>query len=55
MVDWVWNVGAMSPDLAQNSTAIDLRYTDTSYFRINERYWMESKRSKNSFCRPKKI
>ena len=55
MVDWVWNVGAMSPDLAMNSTAIDLRYTLTSFCRINPRYWMESKkRSKNSFCRPKR-
>ena len=53
MVDWVWNVGAMSPDLAMNSTAIDLRYTLT-FCRIT-RYWMESKkRSKNSFCRPKR-
>ena len=41
MVDWVWNVGAMSPDLAMNSTAIDLRYTLTSFCRINPRYWME--------------
>ena len=32
MVDWVWNVGAMSPDLASmNSTAIDLRYTLTFF------------------------
>ena len=55
MVDWVWNVGALSPDLAMNSTAIDLRYTLTSFCRINPRYWMESKkRSKNSFCRPKR-
>ena len=55
MVDWVWNVVALSPDLAMNSTAIDLRYTLTSFCRINPRYWMESKkRSKNSFCRPKR-
>ena len=55
MVDWVWNVGPLSPDLAMNSTAIDLRYTLTSFCRINPRYWMESKkRSKNSFCRPKR-
>lgn len=56
MIDWVWAKGALSPDVALNSTAVDLKYTDTSYFRINEKYWINNKgRSKNSFCRPKKV
>ena len=55
ILDWVWNKGAMSPDLAMNRTAVDLQYTLTSFCRINPRYWMENKkRSKNSFCRPKR-
>ena len=55
MIDWVWNKGAMSPDLAMNRTAVDLQYTLTSFCRINPRFWMENKkRSKNSFCRPKR-
>ena len=55
MIDWVWNKGAMSPDLAMTRTAVDLQYTLTSFCRINPRFWMENKkRSKNSFCRPKR-
>ena len=55
MIDYVWAKGALSPDVALNSVAVNLKYTDTSYFRINEKYWVNRKsRSKNSFCRPKK-
>ena len=55
MIDYVWAKGALSPDVALNSTAVNLKYTDTSYFRINEKYWINRKRrSSNSFCRPKK-
>ena len=55
MIDYVWAKGALSPDVALNSVAVNLKYTDTSYFRINEKYWINHKqRSANSFCRPKK-
>jgi hypothetical protein len=55
MIDYVWAKGALSPDVALNSLAVNLKYTDTSYFRINEKYWINRKgRSANSFCRPKK-
>ena len=53
MVDWVWNVGAMSPDLAMNSTAIDLRYTLT-FCRINPDIgWKVRKEVKIVFVDPR--
>ena len=53
LIDWVWAAGALSPDVAMNSISCSLTYSNTSYCRINPKFW-DSKRMKGtrSFCRP---
>ena len=53
LIDWVWAHGVLSADVVINSVACKLSYSDTSYFRINQKYW-NSKRMKGnqSFTRP---
>lgn len=51
--DFVWAAGALAPDVVMNSVSCQLTYTETSYCRINPKFW-DSQRMKaiNSFCRP---
>jgi len=53
LVDFVWSAGALAPDVIINSVSCLLTYTETSYCRINPRFWNSQRmKAKNSFCRP---
>ena len=53
LVDFVWAVGALAPDIIINSVSCDLTYSATSYCRINPKFWDQQRmKAKNSFCRP---
>jgi GR25 family glycosyltransferase involved in LPS biosynthesis len=53
LVDFVWSAGALAPDVIINSISCLLTYSETSYCRINPRFWNPSRmKAKNSFCRP---
>lgn len=53
LVDFVWAVGALAPDIIINSVSCDLSYSTTSYCRINPKFWDQQRmKAKNSFCRP---
>ena len=53
LVDWVWAAGVLAADVSINSISCLLTYTDTSYCRINPRYWNAQRmKGTNSFTRP---
>lgn len=53
LIDWLWAHGVLSADVVINSVACKLSYSDTSYFRINPKYWnSERMKGKKSFTRP---
>lgn len=53
LLDWVWASGALSPDVVINSISCSLTYSNTSYCRINPKYWNSTKmKGTYSFCRP---
>lgn len=55
LIDWLWAHGVLSADVVINSVACELSYTDTSYFRINPKYWNSTRmKGKKSFTRPSK-
>jgi len=53
LIDFVWAMGVLSADVVINSVSCELTYSDTSYFRINKKFWDSQRmKAKNSFTRP---
>lgn len=53
LIDWLWAHGVLSADVVINSVACKLSYSNTSYFRINPKYWNAKRmKGKKSFTRP---
>jgi GR25 family glycosyltransferase involved in LPS biosynthesis len=56
LIDFVWAVGALAPDVIINSVSCLLHHTLTSYCRINPKFWNSKRKKANqSFCRPTKL
>lgn len=54
VIDFTNTHGVFPADIALNNICLTLYKTNTSYFRINKKYWLpEKKKSKNSFTRSK--
>lgn len=54
LIEAAYEYGTIPADVHVNSMYVDLKFTTTSYFRVNPKYWIDAKTgSSNSFTRAK--